>query len=73
MNRFDLEQAITECFSTCSDLELISENVFETDYDKDSISSALIGLKHLHDMRCQKLFNIFENMLSQGLIKTDLD
>ncbi len=73
MNRFNLEEAITECFSTSTDLNLISETVLEDDLHKDELANALIGLSKLHEMRCQKVFKIFEQMLYEGLIKNNLE
>jgi hypothetical protein len=73
MDRFNLEEAITECFTTSTDLNLISETVLEDDLSKDDLANALIGLSKLHEMRCQKVFKIFEQMLYEGLIKNNLE
>lgn len=72
MNRFNLEESIMSCWGTKEDISLVSERVQEDgDLSPDSISNALLGLAELHEMRCRKLFEIFEGMVSSGQIKTD--
>lgn len=70
MDRFDLELAINDCFSTNSDLDLLCENILDGDFDKDFIVNTLLGIKNLNEMRCQKVFDTFEKMLYEGLIIT---
>lgn len=67
MNRFDLEQSIMSCWGTKEDISLISERFLEDEeMSKDSIFNALEGLAALHDLRCKKLFETFELMISTG-------
>lgn len=66
MTRFELEQAIMSCWNTSEDIELLSSNVLEGDITDDDISNALIGIEKLHDMRCRKVFEIFEELISNG-------
>lgn len=63
MDRFDLEEAIMACWSTKEDIKLISESVLEKKLSEDEVLNALIGLEAIHDMRTQKLFDIFEELI----------
>lgn len=56
---YDLETAITHCFTTGDDLDLILEHVLEADaLDRDTLANALLGLKELHELRCQKAVDL---------------
>jgi hypothetical protein len=62
---FDLEQAIMACYATNDDLALLAEHVLESsDLDRDRLSNALTGLKEINELRCQKVFDMYEHMLS---------
>ena len=66
MTRFELESAIMSCWNTCEDIKLVSSKVLEGDATEDELSNALIGIEQLHDMRCEKVFKIFEEMIKRG-------
>jgi hypothetical protein len=69
MNRFDLEESITSCWNTKEDISLVSERVLEDDdLSKEQIANALAGIAEMHEMRCKKLFEIFESMISSGAV-----
>ena len=73
MNRFDLEDAIMSCWVTKEDIRLVSERVLEDEeLSQDSLVNVLEGIAEMHNMRCKKLFEIFEGMISSGHITTDL-
>lgn len=73
MNRFDLEDAIMSCWGTKEDIRLVSERVLEDEeLSQDSLVNVLEGIAEMHNMRCKKLFEIFEGMISSGHITTDL-
>ena len=65
-DRFNLEAEILNVWQTKDDLDAIAERVYD-DPDgpltEDEIENVLIGLSELHDIRCKKLFNVFENMV----------
>ena len=54
------------------DTEAIAERVYD-DPDgpmtEDQIGNVLIGLSELHDIRCKKLFNVFESMVKADCFK----
>jgi hypothetical protein len=68
MNRFDMEEMIMSCWGTKEEINLVSERVMEDDLSQDNIVNALVGIAELHDMKCKKLFEIFEEMISNGEI-----
>lgn len=71
MDRFDLEQAFMECWTTKEDISLICESVLDGKLSNDELANALIGLHQLHELRCSKAFSIFERLISSGQIKSD--
>jgi len=73
MDRFKLEDSIMSCWGTKEDMDLISSRILEDDdLSRDSLSNALTGLAEIHEMRCRRLFEIFEEMVSSGQITTDI-
>ena len=66
MDRFDLEQAIMACWSTTDDIKLIAEK--SSDMSEDELLNGLIGLERLHHLRCERAFDIFEELLKAGAI-----
>ena len=67
-DRFNLEAEIMSVWNTKDDLESITSRLTD-DPDgpltEDEIANVLIGLTELHDIRCKKLFNVFESMLKE--------
>ena len=65
---FDLEAEIMSVWSTKDDLESIIYRLMD-DPDgpmtEDELTNVLIGLSELHDIRCKKLFNVFETMIKE--------
>jgi|TARA_R110000851_G_scaffold50007_1_gene119897 hypothetical protein len=64
---FDLESEIMSVWNTKDDLELITSRMMDDPdpMSEDDIANVLIGLTELHDIRCKKLFNVFEAMLRE--------
>ena len=65
MKIFDLEQEIMKAWHVVDDIQLLSENVMETDMSTDDIANALIGLESIYNMRFQKVFNMFEDLCKE--------
>ena len=65
-DRFNLEAEIMSVWNTKDDLESITHRMMD-DPDgpmtEDETTNVLIGLSELHDIRCKKLFNVFESMV----------
>ena len=67
-DRFNLESEIMSVWQTKDDLESITSRMRD-DPDpmtEDDITNVLIGLSELHDIRCKKLFNVFESMVKNN-------
>ena len=71
-DRFNLEEEIQNVWHTKDDLDAIAERVCD-DPDgpltEDEIENVLIGLSELHDIRCKKLFRVFETMIKEKIFK----
>ena len=67
-DRFNLEEQIQNVWQTKDDLNAITERIYD-DPDgpmtDDEISNVLIGLSELHEIRCKKLWRIFETMVRE--------
>lgn len=60
-DRFDLESAITAAWQTENDLELFVEQYYDGSkiMSQDDVANVLIGLKELHGLRMNKLWDTF--------------
>lgn len=67
-DRFNLEEEIMYVWQTKKDLDAVIERIID-DPDgpmtEDELANVLIGLGELHDIRCKKLFNVFETMVRE--------
>lgn len=64
-NRFDFEQQIMACWGITTDLKDLSEEVLEGDLSKDQITNVLIGIEQLYNIRFEKLFRQFEQLVRE--------
>ena len=67
-DRFDLEQAIMACWNVTQDIDLVYENVMEKDMATDQIANALLGMNQLYEMKFNKLWDIFEQLVNDKKI-----
>lgn len=67
-SRFDLEDAISACWNTSADIELLAEHVGEQESTDDSVLNILQGIKELHELRCQRVFDIFSALIASRKI-----
>ena len=70
MNRFDLEEAITEVFTFNEELETLIYRVGDSPVDptEDELLNIMIGIKELNKVRFEKLWNTFEALVADGTI-----
>lgn len=70
-NRFDLEEAIGEMAQFGSDIDTILHAYMDspTPATEDEMANMLIGVKQLHEVRYQKMWQIFEVLIKNGNIK----
>ena len=66
-DRFNLEAEIMNVWNTKDDLQSITGRMMDDPdpMSEDDIANVLIGLSELHDIRCKKLFNVFETMVRE--------
>lgn len=70
-NRFDLEQQIMDCWHVVDDLKVLFENVVEDEnLTKDTISNVVLGLEELYQMKFDKLFRTFEQVVKDDWSRT---
>ena len=72
-DRFNLEAEIMNVWNTKDDLESITSRMMDDPdpMSEDDIANVLIGLSELHDIRCKKLFNVFESMVKDNCFKSE--
>jgi len=65
MKILDLEQEIMKAWHVIDDIQLLNENVMETDMSTDDIVNTLLGLESIYNMRFQKVFSLFEEVCKE--------
>lgn len=65
-NRFDLEQAILDSWKITDDLKIFLDKYEEL--SEDSQLNILIGMNELSELRFQKLWEIFEELVHSGVM-----
>ena len=60
-SRLDLEDAISACFATSDDIQLVADLMYDDliKYSEDDLMTVLSGIAELHKARCTKLDNVF--------------
>ena len=73
MNRFDLEDAMSNLHQIGEDIETIMYAIGDSPikHSEDQILNMLIGMKQMHETRYQKMWNIFENLIANKTIKSN--
>lgn len=63
--RFDLENYILAMWSTKEDIDLLAKQYMDgvKPFTEDEMANALIGISTIHDMRSQRVFDLFEDMI----------
>ena len=59
-DRFDMEQAIMNCWNIVEDIKLISRMNDIRPLTEDELMNALLGLETLYDFKFQVLFKTFD-------------
>ena len=68
-DRFDLENEILNVWHTKDDLDVITERFLDAPdgpMTEDEVGNLLIGLSAMHEIRCKKLFLVFETMIHEN-------
>ena len=70
MNVNDLEDKIMSVWSTADDIDTFLYRYLDSPAEplsEDDISNTLLGIKTLHDQRCQRLWDAFEKVLANSV------
>jgi hypothetical protein len=64
-NRFDLEEAIMEAWRTADDLDLFLHCFMDgAVMTEDNVSNVILGIMSLHNLRMEKLCDVFHKAYS---------
>jgi len=61
----DLEQEIMNCWRVVDDIDLLYGNLMDGNTTIDDVGNILLGMKHLYQMRFEKCFNRFEDVMRE--------
>jgi hypothetical protein len=68
-DRFDLEQGIMQCWSITEDIELLRNTVCNAGViDADQVDNFLLGLKTIYDIKFEKLFEAYSQLIKEQKI-----
>lgn len=73
MDRFDLEDAMSALHGMGDDIDVILHSYMDAKVrpTEDDMANMLIGAKALHNARYQRMFQIFEQLIKEGVIKNN--
>jgi hypothetical protein len=71
----DLEQHIMVAWGTAEDIDLLHRMLLDRPepMSENDISNALLGIWSLHQMRCEQLFQTYEQLIRQGAHREDTE
>jgi hypothetical protein len=69
-DRFDFEQQIMAVWHTADDIDVVLKAYMDNPapMTEDAVANALLGVKTLHQLRCEQLCNMFEELVQKGKI-----
>ena len=75
MNRFELEDAMSNLHQIGEDIDTIIYAIGDCPikHTEDQLLNMLIGIKQLHDTRYQKMLDVFEQLIKEGIISNKSD
>lgn len=66
MNKqFELEQQILDCWGITDDLDILFEATLDAQLSRDKIANIVLGMKDLYNLKFEKTFNTFEELISE--------
>ena len=70
VDRFDLESQIMSCWQVTTDLSDVAEAILDgPEMTQDEIANALIGMQKLYQIKFDKLYRQFEQLVQDGKLK----
>jgi len=61
-DRFDFEQQIMQCWRVTEDIKDISEGIIEDNLTLEEVTSILVGLRQMYELKFNKLWDCFEDV-----------
>ena len=67
-DRFEFEQQIMECWNVTTDIRVVSEYLMDAPLEagrEDKIANMLMGIEALYQVKFEKLFRSFEELVRE--------
>jgi len=62
-DRFDFEQQIMDCWKVTDDIKVAYDGIIDGDLKPTETCDVLIGLRHLYELKFNKLWDMFEGVI----------
>lgn len=73
IDRFDLEQDIMACWNVVDDLDVfLSRYLDGPEMSEDDVANVILGIKSLYELKFNKCFATFEQLLANGGFATQV-
>jgi hypothetical protein len=69
-DRFDFEQQIMECWRVTDDIGVVAESILERNITQDQITNILCGIQELYQLKFNKLFDQFDEVVIEPIKHT---
>ena len=69
--QYDVENGILKCWNIKDDLDLLIEHIAESEMSRDEILNILIGINGLYDLKFNKLWSSYEEMIKENFKKNN--
>ena len=71
-DRFDFEQQLLQCWRITDDIKDVSEGILEGDLNTDDAANILIGVRHMYELKFNKLWDLFEGVYMADVRKISM-
>jgi len=71
-DRFDFEQQIMDCWKVTDDIKVAYDGIMDGDLDPTEACDVLIGLRHLYELKFNKLWDMFEGVYMADVRKISM-
>jgi hypothetical protein len=71
MNRFDLEEKITQCWGITDEIDLLRRSMLDhpKQMSEDEVDNFLLGLQTIYNRKFEELFAVYEQGIKEEVIK----
>ena len=71
-DRFDFEQELLQCWRVTDDIKEVSEGILEGNLSPDETTNILIGIRHMYELKFNKLWDLFEGVYMADVRKISM-